>query len=137
MKKLGIVIVALLATACVLAQERPRRGGGKHRGERPAAGERQMHGGGEDGAGQRAASRLVDAHRRISGGPFKFKRHQSRRSSTEMYSQFGSSIGPYTLNSSNSFEKVQVMGLAILPMIESFLNSLTRAVKSRLSSGME
>ena len=44
MKKLGIVIVALLATACVLAQERPRRGGGKHRGERPAAGERQMHG---------------------------------------------------------------------------------------------
>ena len=43
MKKLGIVLVAVLATACVLAQEKPRRGG-KHRGERPAAGERQMHG---------------------------------------------------------------------------------------------
>ena len=44
MKKLGIVIVAALATVCVLAQDKPRRGGGKHRGERPAAGERQMHG---------------------------------------------------------------------------------------------
>ena len=43
MKKLGIVIVAALATVCVLAQDKPRRGG-KHRGERPAAGERQMHG---------------------------------------------------------------------------------------------
>ena len=43
MKKLGIVLVAVLATACVLAQDKPRRGG-KHRGERPAAGERQMHG---------------------------------------------------------------------------------------------
>jgi hypothetical protein len=44
MKKLGIVIVAALATVCVLAQDKPRRVGGKHRGERPAAGERQMHG---------------------------------------------------------------------------------------------
>ena len=43
MKKLGIVLVAVLATACVLAQDKPRRGG-KHRGERPAAGVRQMHG---------------------------------------------------------------------------------------------
>ncbi|MBQ6337646.1 MAG: hypothetical protein IJI36_00755 [Kiritimatiellae bacterium] len=43
MKKLGIVIVAALATVCVLAQDKPRRGG-RHRGERPAAGERQMHG---------------------------------------------------------------------------------------------
>ena len=40
MKKIGMIIVAVLATACVLAQEKPRRGG-KHRGERPAAGERQ------------------------------------------------------------------------------------------------
>ena len=44
MKKLGIVIVAVLATVCVLAQDKPRRGGGKHRGERAAAGERPMHG---------------------------------------------------------------------------------------------
>ena len=44
MKKIGMVLVAVLATACVLAQDKPRRGGGKHRGERPAAGERQMHG---------------------------------------------------------------------------------------------
>ena len=43
MKKIGMIIVAVLATACVLAQDKPRRGG-KHRGERPAAGERQMHG---------------------------------------------------------------------------------------------
>ena len=27
MKKLGIVIVAVLATVCVLAQDKPRRGG--------------------------------------------------------------------------------------------------------------
>lgn len=44
MKKLGIVIVAVLATVCVLAQDKPRRGGGKHRGERAAAGERPMRG---------------------------------------------------------------------------------------------
>ena len=54
-----------------------------------------------------------------------------------MYFHFGLSIGPYTLNSISSFEKVQVMGLASLPMIESFLKSLTRAVKSRLSLGMD
>lgn len=46
MKKIGMIIVAVLATACVLAQEKPRRGGGKHqRGERPAMGERPMGGG--------------------------------------------------------------------------------------------
>ena len=45
MKKIGMVIVAVLATACVLAQERPRRGGGKQRrGERPAMAERPMGG---------------------------------------------------------------------------------------------
>ena len=45
MKKIGMIIVAVLATACVLAQDKPRRGGGKHqRGERPAAGERPMAG---------------------------------------------------------------------------------------------
>jgi len=42
MKKIGMIIVAVLATACVLAQEKPRHGrGGRHqRGERPAMGER-------------------------------------------------------------------------------------------------
>lgn len=42
MKRIGMVIVAVLATACVLAQEKPRRGrGGAHpRGERPPAAER-------------------------------------------------------------------------------------------------
>ena len=44
MKKLGIVIVAALATVCVLAQDRPRRGGKHQRGERAAMGERPMHG---------------------------------------------------------------------------------------------
>ena len=44
MKKLGIVIVAVLATVCVLAQDRPRRGGKHQRGERAAMGERPMHG---------------------------------------------------------------------------------------------
>ena len=44
MKKLGIVIVAVLATLCVLAQDRPRRGGKHQRGERAAMGERPMHG---------------------------------------------------------------------------------------------
>ena len=44
MKKLGIVIVAVLATVCVLAQDRPRRGGKHQRGERSAMGERPMHG---------------------------------------------------------------------------------------------
>ena len=46
MKKIGMIIVAVLATACVLAQEKPRRGrgGGHPRGERPAMGERPMPG---------------------------------------------------------------------------------------------
>jgi len=46
MKKIGMIIVAVLATACVLAQEKPRRGrgGGHQRGERPAMGERPMPG---------------------------------------------------------------------------------------------
>ena len=46
MKKIGMIIVAVLATACVLAQEKPRRGrgGGHPRGERPAMGERPMRG---------------------------------------------------------------------------------------------
>ena len=46
MKKIGMIIVAVLATACVLAQEKPRRGrgGGHQRGDRPAMGERPMHG---------------------------------------------------------------------------------------------
>ena len=46
MKRIGMVIVAVLATACVLAQEKPRRGrgGGHQRGERPAMGERPMPG---------------------------------------------------------------------------------------------
>ena len=44
MKKLGIVIVAALATVCVLAQDRPRRGGKHQRGERAAMGERPMRG---------------------------------------------------------------------------------------------
>jgi hypothetical protein len=45
MKKIGMIIVAVLATACVIAQEKPRRGGGRHqRGEKPAAGERMMPG---------------------------------------------------------------------------------------------
>ena len=48
MKKIALLVVAVLATACVLAQEKPRRGGGRRhqRGERPAASERQMGGGG-------------------------------------------------------------------------------------------
>ena len=46
MKRIGMIIVAVLATACVLAQEKPRRGrgGGHPRGERPAMGERPMPG---------------------------------------------------------------------------------------------
>ena len=44
MNKFGMVIVAVLATACVLAQEKPRRGGRHQRGERPAMGERPMPG---------------------------------------------------------------------------------------------
>jgi len=46
MKKIGMIIVAVLATACVLAQEKPRHGRvGRHqRGERPAMGERPMPG---------------------------------------------------------------------------------------------
>ncbi len=45
MKKLVIIIAATLATACVIAQEKPRRGrAGQPRGERPPAGERSMAG---------------------------------------------------------------------------------------------
>ena len=44
MNRIGIVIVAALATVSVLAQDRPRRGGRQQRGERPAAGEHQMRG---------------------------------------------------------------------------------------------
>ena len=44
MKKLGIVIVAVLATVCVLAQDKPRRAGKHQRGERAAMGERPMRG---------------------------------------------------------------------------------------------
>ena len=46
MKKIGMIIVAVLATACVLAQEKPRRGrgGGRPHGERPAMGERPLAG---------------------------------------------------------------------------------------------
>ena len=46
MKRIGMIIVAVLATACVLAQEKPRRGrgGGHPRGERPAMGERPVQG---------------------------------------------------------------------------------------------
>lgn len=60
MKKIGMIIVAVLATACVLAQDKPRRGGGKHRGERPAAGERQMHGPMMHAAGAWVARMLAD-----------------------------------------------------------------------------
>ena len=45
MKKIGMFIAVALAAACVLAQEKPRRGhGGHQRGERPPAGERPLPG---------------------------------------------------------------------------------------------